>query len=87
MDEKITINNKILQYGVLSDEKGYQVYLYPGMTVAELAFNIMVTIRLLISGGYIKNKSEFDKLVKKYYNDPQYEPLKEVKDKGTCSNC
>lgn len=87
MDEKITINNKILQYGVLSDEKGYQVYLYPGMTVAELAFNIMVTIRLLISGGYIKNKSEFDKLVKKYYNDPQYEPLKEVKDEGTRSNC
>lgn len=86
MDEKITINDKILQYGVLSDEKGYQVYLYPGMTVAELAFNIMVTIRLLISGGYIKNKSEFDKLVKKYYNDPQYEPLKEVKDEGTRSN-
>lgn len=86
MDEKITINDKILQYGVLSDGKGYQVYLYPGMTVAELAFNIMVTIRLLISGGYIKNKSEFDKLVKKYYNDPQYEPLKEVKDEGTRSN-
>lgn len=80
MDEKITINDKILQYGVLSDGKGYQVYLYPGMTVAELAFNVMVTIRLLMDGGYIKNKGEFDKLVKKYYSDPQYEPLKEVKD-------
>lgn len=83
MDEKITINDKILQYGVLSDGKGYQVYLYPGMTVAELAFNVMVTIRLLMDGGYIKNKGEFDKLVKKYYSDPQYEPLKEVKDVNT----
>ena len=51
-DERIEINNKILQYGVLSDESGgYQVYTYPGMTVAEMAFDVMVTIRLLIEGG------------------------------------
>lgn len=79
-DEKIEINNKTLQYGVLSDERGYQVYLYPGMTVAELAFNVMITIRLLMQDGYIKNKTEFDKLVRKYFNDPQYAPLKEVKE-------
>ena len=78
--EKIEINSKILQYGVLSGEQGYQVYLYPGMTVAELAFNVMVTIRLLEKDGYIKDKEEFDALVTKYYNDPQYAPVKEVTD-------
>ena len=73
--EKIEINGKILQYGVLSSEQGYQVYLYPGMTVAELAFNVMVTVRLLEKDGYIKDKAEFDALVEKYYNDPQYAPI------------
>lgn len=75
-NEKIEINGKILQYAVLSDNKGYQLYLYPGMTVAEIAFDVMVTIRLLIQDGYIKDKKEFDKLVKKYFTDPQYLPLK-----------
>lgn len=78
-NEKIEINNKMLQYGVVSDGTNYQVYLYPGMTVAEIAFNIMVTIRLLEDGEYIKDKAEFDALIEKYYNDPQYAPL-EVKD-------
>jgi len=73
MNEEIKINGKILQYGVLSDNIGYQMYTYPGMTVAELAFNIMVTIKLLVSSGSIKNKEEFDKLVAKYYDDPQYQ--------------
>lgn len=79
-NEKININGKILQYGVVSDETGYQVYLYPGMTVAEVAFNMMVTIRLLEKDGYIKDKAEFDALIDKYYNDPQYEPIEEVDD-------
>lgn len=83
--EKIEINNKILQYGVLSDGKGYQVYLYPGMTVAEIAFNVMVTIRLLEDGNYIKSKEEFDALIQKYYTDPQYAPLKEIPN-GTDNN-
>ena len=83
--EKIEINGKILQYGVLSDGKGYQVYLYPGMTVAEIAFNVMVTIRLLENGGYLNNKEEFDALIQKYYTDPQYAPIEEVPD-GTDSN-
>lgn len=74
-DEKITINGKILQYGVISDENGYQVYTYPGMTVAEMAFNVMVTIRLLEDGGYLKEKDEFIELINKYYNDPQYKPV------------
>lgn len=74
-NEKIEINGKILQYAVLSDEKGYQLYLYPGMTVAEIAFDVMVTIRLLMKDGYIKDKKEFDKLVKKYFTDSQYLPL------------
>lgn len=73
--EKIEINNKLLQYGVLSDGTSYQVYLYPGMTVAEMAFNVMVSIRLLERAGYIKNKTEFIKLINKYYDDPQYAPL------------
>lgn len=77
-NEKININGKVLQYGVVSDDKGYQVYLYPGMTVAEIAFDMMVTIRLLEKDGYIKDKSEFDSLVNKYYNDPQYAPIEEV---------
>lgn len=77
MNEKIKINNKDLQYGVLYDEAktSYQLYLAPDMTVAEMAFDIMVTIRILISSGYIKNKGEFIKLVNKYFNDPQYKPL------------
>lgn len=79
-NEKITINDKVLQYGVLSNENGYQVYVYPGMTVAEIAFNVMVTIRLLELDGYIKDKSEFDALIEKYYNDPQYAPIKESTD-------
>lgn len=79
-NEKININDKILQYGVLSNENGYQVYLYPGMTVAEIAFNIMVTVRLLEKDGYIKDKKEFDALIEKYYNDPQYAPIEEVPD-------
>lgn len=79
-NEKITINDKILQYGVLSDGKGYQVYLYPGMTVAEIAFNVMVTIRLMEKDGYIKDKSEFLALIDRYYDDPQYAPIEEVTD-------
>ena len=79
-DEKITINDRILQYGVLSNGADYQVYLYPGMTVAEVAFNVMVTIRLLEQDGYIKDKAEFDALIDKYYNDPQYAPIEEVPD-------
>lgn len=83
-DEKIEINGKILQYGVLSDEEGYQVYTYPGMTVAEMAFNVMVTIRLLEEGKYIKGKEDFTSLIDKYYNDPQYAPIEsdEVTDDG-----
>ena len=76
-DEKIEINGKILQYGVLSDDNGYQVYTYPGMTVAEIAFNVMATIRLLEMDGYIKDKDEFLALINKYYNDPQYAPIEE----------
>lgn len=79
-DEKIVINDKILQYGVLSDGTKYQVYLYPGMTVAEIAFNMMVTIRLLEQDCYIKDKDELISLVDKYYNDPQYAPITEVHD-------
>ena len=77
IDEKIKINDKILQLGVMfnPDENGYQLYLYPGMTVAEMAFDVMVMIRLLIKDDYIKTKKEFDDLVKKYFNDPQYRPL------------
>lgn len=75
-DEKITINDRILQYGVLSKDAEYQIYLYPGMTVAEIAFDVMVTIRLLETEGYIKNKTEFIKLINKYYDDPQYAPIK-----------
>lgn len=78
-DEKITINDRILQYGVLSKDANYQVYLYPGMTVAEIAFDVMVTIRILEESGYIKNKTEFIKLINKYYDDPQYAPV-EVKE-------
>lgn len=74
-NEKITVNGKILQYGVLSDDKGYQVYTYPGMTIAEIAFNVMVTIRLFEDGKYINSKEEFLDLVNKYYNDPQYKPM------------
>lgn len=74
-NEKVKINDKVLQYGVLSGEEGYQVYLYPGMTVAEIAFNVMVTIRLLEKDKYIKDRHEFMKLVNKYYNDPQYAPI------------
>lgn len=85
MDEKIKINDKVLQYGVLSNDAGaYQVYLYPGMTVAEMAFNVMVSIRLLEQGGYIKDKSDFTNLVDKYYNDTQYAPL-EVKNEQDTS--
>jgi hypothetical protein len=79
-NEKININGKVLQYAVLSEDSTYQVYLYPGMTVAEVAFNVMVTIRLLEQDGYIKDKAEFDALIDKYYNDPQYAPLEEVTD-------
>ncbi len=77
MNEKIEINGKILQYAVLSDGKGYQVYVYPGMTVAEIAFNMMVTIKLLLKDGYIKSKAEFDALIEKYFNDPQYAEVKD----------
>lgn len=78
-NEKIAINGKILQYGVLSGDDGYQVYLFPGMTVAEIAFNVMATIRLLEMDDYV-TKDEFLALVDKYYNDPQYAPLEEVTD-------
>lgn len=73
-DEAIRINNKILQYGVLMSDggDGYQLYLYPGMTVAEIAFCVMVTIRALLIDGYIKSADEFTKLVIKYLTDPQY---------------
>lgn len=78
INEKIKINGRILQLGVLSNDKGYQLYVYPGMTVAEIAFCHMVTIRLLLQDKNIKSKEEFDKLVTKYFEDPQYLPVKEV---------
>lgn len=73
-DEAIRINDKILQYGVLmsDDGMGYQLYLYPGMTVAEIAFCVSVTIKALLTDGYIKSADEFTKLVIKYITDPQY---------------
>lgn len=77
-NEKITINDKILQVGVLSDGKGYQMYICPGMTLQEVAFNVMVIIRLLEESGHLKDKKQFDKMVTGYYTDPQYKPLKEV---------
>lgn len=80
-NERIQINGKALQYAVLSGEEGYQLYLYPGMTVAEIAFDVMVTIRLLLQEGYIKDKKDFTKLVDKYFNDPQYKPLKKTEAK------
>lgn len=82
-NERIEINGKFLQYGVLCDESGrYQVYTFPGMTVAEMAFDVMVTIRLLVEGGYIKNEKDFAHLVFKYLHDPQYEPIdKKTEDK------
>lgn len=76
--ECIKIDDKILQIGVLSDDKGYQIYCYPGMTVEEIAFCHMVTIRLLIKDGHIKTKREFDKLINKYFTDSQYAPLEDV---------
>ena len=79
-NEKIEINNKILEFGVLTDEKGYQLYLYPGMTVSEIAYCYMVTVRILLHDNFIKSKEEFDKLVIKYFEDPQYKPLEEAKD-------
>lgn len=83
-NEKISIDGKVLQMGVLytPETGGYQMYIYPGMTVAEMAFDTMVMIRLLIQDGCIKNKKEFDDLVKKYFADPQYRPL-EVAIKAT----
>ena len=74
-NESIVINDRVLQYGVLHSDNGYQVYVYPGMTVAEIAFNVMVTIRLLESGGYLNDKNELIDLITKYYDDPQYAPL------------
>ena len=72
-DEAIAINDKILQYGVLSNEQGnYQIYTFPGMTVAEMAFCTMVTIRALLIDGYIKSVDEYKALVDKYLSDPQY---------------
>ena len=40
------------------------------MTVAEIAFNVMVIIRLLEKDGYIKHKTEFDTLIKKVLYRP-----------------
>lgn len=76
-NEAISINGKVLQYGVLSDDKGYQIYLYPGMTLGEIAFDTMVTVRLLMQEGHIKDLKEFIQMVKHYYDDPQYRPLEE----------
>lgn len=73
-DEKIVINDMALQYGVLSDNEGYRIYTYPGMTVAEIAFNMMVTARILKADDYIKEEKELFDLAIKYLNDPQYEP-------------
>ena len=72
---------KILQYGVVcsKDGKEYQIYTYPGMTIGEIAFDIMVTIRLLENEGYITNKDEVLNLINKYYTDPQYLPCEDIK--------
>lgn len=78
-NEKISIDGYALQLGILFDGGKYRVYFYPGMTVEEVAFDIMVLTRLLIAEKHVKNKKEFDTLVKKYFNDPQYKPLEELK--------
>jgi hypothetical protein len=76
-NERIEINGRLLEYGVVSKEGEYQVYLYPGMTVAEIAFCMMVTMRLLERGKYIETKDDVIKLINKYYDDPQYAPIDE----------
>lgn len=80
--EQIKINDHILILGILStpDGTGYAVYGHPVASVPEFAFNVMVLIRTLIQEGQIKNKREFDNLVKKYFTDPQYAPLKETEE-------
>jgi len=79
VNEGIKINGKILQYGVLSDEEGlsYQVYLYPSMTVNEIAFNMAVTMKLLLKDGHIKSKKKFVRLIDNYFTDPQYAELEQ----------
>lgn len=87
MNEKIEIDGKILQYGVLTDDDGgYQLYVYPGMSVAELAFDVMVTIRLLMKEGYLKDEKDFVELIYKYFNDPQYAPLEKSDGQDTSNN-
>lgn len=79
-NEKITINNRRLMLGVLSTEDGtgYQLYTTPGLSVAEIAFEMMVIIRMLEADNYIKNKDDVIALMNKYYNDPQYAPVEKA---------
>lgn len=75
-DQDIFIDDKLLLTAVLTDNDGnYVVYGHRKSSVPEVAFEVMIIIRTLITEGHIKNKAEFDKLVKKYFNDPQYAPV------------
>lgn len=81
MDEKVTINGKNLLYGVLCDDDGnYQCYLFPGTTVGEIAFDMMVTIRLLMQENYLSDEEAFFSLIRKYLTDPQYAPVEKNKE-------
>lgn len=81
-NEILALNNRLLMLGVLATEdgSGYQLYTAPGMSVAEIAFDVMVIIRLMLQDGYLKSKEEFDALVQKYFTDPQYAPLETEKE-------
>lgn len=57
----------------------YTVTSHAGSSVNEMAFAVHVVIKTLIRGGHVKNKKEFDTLVKKYFEDSQYAEVEDAK--------
>lgn len=74
--KKIVNKSTVLLVTVDNASSTYTVESPKGSSVNEMAFAVMVTIRTLIREGHIKNKTEFDKLVKQYFTDPQYAEVK-----------
>lgn len=62
---------------VTTDANKYTVKADQGVSVNEMAFATMVVIRTLINGKYIDSKDDFIKLINKYFDDPQFQEVKD----------
>lgn len=68
----------VLEVRTDPEKSTYTVKSCQDSSVNEMAFAVAVVIKVLVRDGLVKSKSQFDKLVKKYFTDSQYAEVEDV---------